>query len=143
MTDAADGRGYRADVEHFRWPVRMPAGIKPRPHRRQRLRPTDCLVLDVDAVTGTVVGRVERHLLGEVGDTIERLTRDEITESGCNPGGTRAGGLALVHSHQDFAVVGLSNGTEHPRSWLICDLSRALAPRAPLPAYGGPYERVG
>jgi hypothetical protein len=30
--------------------------------------------LDVDAVTGTVVGRVERHLLGEVSDTIERLT---------------------------------------------------------------------
>jgi hypothetical protein len=49
-------------------PVRMPAEIKPRPHTSQRVRSADSLVLDVAAVTGTVVGGGERRRLGEVGD---------------------------------------------------------------------------
>jgi hypothetical protein len=118
MTDAADGQGYRADVEHFSWPGADACGNRPRPHRRQRVKPTDSFVLDVAAVTGTVAGRVERHLLGEVGDTIERLTRAEITESGCNPwwnsswgpgacafaSGLRGGGLVKRHRASPFLV---------------------------------------
>jgi hypothetical protein len=133
MTDAADGRGHRADVEHFRWPGADACGNRPRPRRRQRVRPTDSLVLDVDAVTGTVVGRVGRPLLGEVGDTIERLTRAEITESGRNPGGTRAGSLPLAFAP---GLRGSGLVKRHRASPFLIDLRliASTGSRAPLPA---------